>query len=311
MATSIKGYCSDTVTMKKSGSGFPEFYIRGLSVDGNPADWPENMFYDDNDAKVLYAVANDSSNLFICIQVMDLSEQLNLIHGGLTVWVDPKGKKKESCAVNYLFQPVNSENDDVARTETKLPQAQGSNPQSPYAHSNSMQGGTTQSQQGVKKAKPRKFKGTIETSGFAEDYKGEKADEDTLKTFSSALAYDTTGVLIFEAMIPLKAFPVDPRHSKCLSMGFQLNKTSLGSGQSKQGEQPNGSSQHGTNGSGGMSGGGMHGGGMHGSMGGGGGMHGGGGHGGNNHGNNQGNYNPQNDSKSIKIWHKFSLAPAA
>ena len=125
LITPLAGYCIDTISMKKSGSRFPEYYIRGLSVDGNPADWPESMFYDNNDAKVLYAVANDSSHLFICIQVMDMSEQMNLIHGGLTIWVDPKGKKKESCAVNYFFQPVKSENDIVARAETILQPAQG------------------------------------------------------------------------------------------------------------------------------------------------------------------------------------------
>ena len=318
LSTSFNGFCSDTISLKKSGKGFPEFYIRGLSVDGNPADWPESMFYDNNDAKVLYAVANDSSHMFICIQVMDMSEQMNLVHGGLTIWVDPKGKKKETCAVKYFFQPVKSETDNATRAETVLPPAQGNNP-SPNSHANVMQGGSRQLQHGFSKPKPRKFTGTIESSGFVKEYNIEKTAENSDNGFSGALAYDTTGVLIFEAMIPLSAFPVDPRHSKCLSMGFQLNKISIGSGQSNQGEQHKGYSQNGSNGSGGMSGGGMHGGGMGGGMhggmgggmGGGGGMHGGGGHGGYSHGNKSDSDNPQNDSKSIKIWHKFSLAPVA
>ncbi|MEI7727497.1 MAG: hypothetical protein WCK09_20475, partial [Bacteroidota bacterium] len=155
------------------------------------------------------------------------------------------------------------------------------------------------------KQKLQQFTGEIKAGGFKESFNGTIPFEERGKGFQAAIAYDNGGALVIEGCIPLQAFATDPNLSKCLSLGFMIEQKGGGSGErgqqgEMQGNGPPGGMQDDM------------GGGMQGGQDGGNGMGGGRGQGGG-HGDGQGggqhDRNGQQDqSKTFKIWHKFSVA---
>lgn len=70
-------------------------------INGYADEWPETFRYYDGNTMLQFAIANDTSNVYICLKANDAGTQRNLIHAGLNIWLDPKGKKKELTGVVY------------------------------------------------------------------------------------------------------------------------------------------------------------------------------------------------------------------
>ena len=299
-----QGYCDNKANPKKAGTGYPSKFLTGLVIDGNPADWPSGNFYNDNDAKVLYAAANDSTHLYICLQVLDPAEQAVIIHEGVILWLDPRGKKGKDCSVRFTCGPMLHDETTEAVHNSGHPGGvppQGSSPQGAPVQGAHPHG---QHKMAVKPAVQR-FPVAMQITGFRAEFNGNKPYGETGGDFRAAVAYDSTDVLNLEVMIPLSAFQSDPYKGKCLAIGFEIKNPGghSGLGGTHGGSQP-GHQQGGGGGMGGMHGGG---GGMGGMHEGGGGMHGGGMHNGGGPGQHGGN-DSQNEAKTYKIWHKISLA---
>jgi hypothetical protein len=79
-----------------------------VSLDGDPSEWPQPFRYYDGATKLQFAVANDTANLYICLKITDDPTQARLFTAGLTIWVDPKGKKKELMGLVF---PVKGDKD--------------------------------------------------------------------------------------------------------------------------------------------------------------------------------------------------------
>ncbi|HPS73769.1 MAG TPA: hypothetical protein PLD52_05690 [Bacteroidales bacterium] len=254
----------------------PSWYKTDLIIDGSCADWSSRMFYCRFDAKVFYAAANDNSHLFICLQVLDPSEQSAILHDGLVIRLNPEGKKKEACSVQLTCGS---------------PMSMGHGPGAPGSDRPVLRSHAMNSAVGIK------------LEGFREgDHTGVPQDPMD-RDFRAAISTDSTGALIVEVMIPLNAFPKDPWQSDCFCLGFSV--TSSGSGNGADAPPPTMQGDH--QGGGGMPGGnpggsGMQGGGMQGGGPGGRGMQGGG------PGGSPEGMGSQDQSKTYKIWYKFALA---
>ena len=154
------------------------------------------------------------------------------------------------------------------------------------------------------KQKLQQFTGEIKVAGFRDSFNGTVPFEEKGKGFLAAVAYDAGGALVVEGCIPMQAFATNPNLAKCLSLGFTIEQKGGGpGGRGQQGDMhgngPPGGVQEGND-----MGGGMPGGGQGGSQGMGGSRGNGGGQGGGPHDRN----GQQDQSKSFKIWHKFSVA---
>jgi len=310
----VNVFCGDTLRSDTKESKYPFFYKGNYTIDARLSDWPSKMFYDNIEAMLVYAVANDSSRLYFCIQVLDKLEQMNILHEGLTVNIEDNGKKKESGAVSFPYGPVKPyegppsagagerQSQIVAEKASPPPgdhQIQGQ-PQpkgQPPAQGQSVNQGPP-----VLKQKARRFSAGLKLSGFREGIDGIYPPDSAVRGVETALAYDSTGALVIEAAIPLSYFKEDLRTSKYVMLSFVVSSGSGGEGGGHQG------------GSGGLQGMSMNGGGM---SGGGGGMHGGGMHGGGQRGmgNNSSGGPPRDSStpsqaKSYKTGHKFCIATA-
>lgn len=70
-------------------------------INGYADEWPETFRYYDGNTMLQFAIANDTGNVYICLKANDANTQRNLIHAGLNIWLDPKGKKKELTGVVF------------------------------------------------------------------------------------------------------------------------------------------------------------------------------------------------------------------
>ena len=73
----------------------PEFASRWstspIAVDGDYAEWSGQLVRIDTDRSVAFAIANDRSNLYLCLVTRDLDVQTLIERLGFTLWVDPAG----------------------------------------------------------------------------------------------------------------------------------------------------------------------------------------------------------------------------
>jgi hypothetical protein len=72
-----------------------------VTIDGKPDEWPQIFSYYDGNTKLQFAFANDTGNLYVCLKITDDPTQLRLFNGGLGIWIDPKGKKKETVGISF------------------------------------------------------------------------------------------------------------------------------------------------------------------------------------------------------------------
>jgi hypothetical protein len=224
------------VILNTKGSKYPFYYNTDIRIDGRLTDWPSGTFYNSSEANALYAIANDSVRLYFCVQLLEKSAQLNVLHNGLVISITSTGKKKNSCQIYFPYQAVQSNEQIVVKGQQQ----------------------------------PLTFTASLKMEGFNDDINGIFLQDSLSKGVEAAIAYDQTGALVLEMAIPMTDFKEDLRTAKFSTFRFLVN----GKGKSGDAGLPNkeggqGSDKH----SGGKGGGGGSGGmgGKHGGSGGGGG----------------------------------------
>ncbi|MCK9220193.1 MAG: hypothetical protein M0P47_09115 [Bacteroidales bacterium] len=322
--TAIHAAPADSVQTKKSQKGYPSFYHSGFTVDGKLSEWPSKLFYNNTSAQVLYAVANDSRRLYFCVQVLEQSQQMNIIRDGLTFTIEPNGKKKEACSIVFPFGAVRPYKapsdsgsgdrqgrqgmDNMAPPPGDRPDHRQQGPGS-FTQSNDRQGGHGRN---AMTQKSRRFSAGLKLTGFNEGIDGIYPCDSSISGIETALAYDSTGALVIETAFPLSCFKQDLKTMKYISLDFEIKSMEGMSprGGPDGGGRPGGDRPSGGRGGEGMQGGGPGGGmpGGQGSMGGGPGRGQGGGPGGEGPGGQPSGMDSQSQSKTYKISHKFCIA---
>ncbi len=103
----------------------------GITIDGNPAEWPQPFRYYDGATKLQFSLANDTANLYICLKLTDEQAESRLFKTGLNIWIDPKGKKKESMGIVFPIKsernPGEAESHRYSSTDEMDPRVQHSN----------------------------------------------------------------------------------------------------------------------------------------------------------------------------------------
>ncbi|MEQ6166135.1 hypothetical protein AAOE16_02980 [Ekhidna sp. MALMAid0563] len=95
-----------------------------ISVDGSNEDWPHLVHFE-KEAGMLYGVTHDQENLYVLARFYEDDAKRRVISSGLTVWIDPDGKKNREIGVSYPVigsQPKRERNRDVqnSRKEKEL-----------------------------------------------------------------------------------------------------------------------------------------------------------------------------------------------
>jgi YD repeat-containing protein len=245
----------------------------GITIDGKLDDWGDSLRYLNADKHITYSLANDKDNLYMAIRINDYGEQVMVLNAGLTLSVDPRGRKKESFTVTF---PVGQEG---GPTNFGIPRKDNNSNQPEEEHDELVEAELTKLRH-------------VKVTGFS-DIEGTLITTSNTYGIKTALDYDKEGYLVCEAVIPLKFFHADNISKNEWAFNFRIN------GISRPGEQDHeNGGQEGT-GRGGRGGG--FGGGGHGGR--------GGGRGGRSGGFGGGQTEQRGElAKSIDFWEKFYLA---
>src|ERR1700742_2449068 len=72
-----------------------------ITIDGDPKEWGDSLPYYNKDKQINYALANDQDNIYMAIRINDRSQQIRVLRAGLTISIDPHGKKKETFSITF------------------------------------------------------------------------------------------------------------------------------------------------------------------------------------------------------------------
>lgn len=268
---------SHSISKKEKGKKYPSIYRSQIIIDGKANEWADSLFFLNPDAKIRYAVVNDSNNLYLCLKVFDDSQQMKLLRGGMEVWIDPAGKKTEVCGIRY--------------------------PLSTTLNPGSKMGGRSGDPNGIKQLKLLFLLQAkdMELTGFKDGINGLLSNIINKTGVQIVIKLDSTNILIYEAKIPLSDFKSDLTKAEPLSVGFIIK--GMERPKMKDGEDSHGGGMENHEGGGGMGG-----------RYGGGGM---GGHSGGGHSHQEGNRDEGGESgksprqgmfDDTSMWLKLSIA---
>jgi hypothetical protein len=245
-----------------------------VTIDGSLADWGDSLRYHNNEKNLSYTLANDKENLYVVMRFSDRLEQARVLNAGITLSIDPHGKKKETFAMTFPLRYPGS-------------------PAPAFTGRKDDGGDVTKEEREELMRERITTLRSIKMTGF-KDIENEMITTSNTYGIKAAIDYDAAGNLVCEAAIPLKFFHADDIPKNEWAFNFKIN----GLQKTERGNQ-GGDTQGGGRGSrGGMGGGG-------GGMGGGRGGRGGGMRGGNSTGSDA---DRSEIFKSIDFWGKFQLA---
>jgi hypothetical protein len=261
-----------------------------ISIDGDIKDWGDSLRYYNPEKKINYAIANTKDTLYMAIRVNDRSEQLRILKAGITISIDPKGKKRETYSITF---PLNTKSGSGSLADIDKNPAPGDV--------------TQQDRDQLMRERLTSLRG-IKVTGF-KDVEEEMITTSNTYGFQAAVNYDDNNYLVCEAAIPMSFFHAEAFQKNEWAFNFKINglqqKIHTKAGDE---DEPNGGGHSGRGGNGGTGEGGMGGSNMGGSGMGGGGHRSGKG-GGSSHGNGTG-YDERHNVllNSEDFWEKFYLA---
>jgi len=208
--------------------------------DGKLLEWPSEKFTADNETRIKYAIDNDSRNLYIAMLVPDYATQMKMMRTGMTVYIDLKGKKKESRGIEFPVKPDRGQ--DFTPTEGPRPaRSEGEEQNASKREANRLM---MRNSMAIKQLNTIKFFGFGETESVQQVL-------DVPGSIQVAYKCDTTEAMEIEYCIPLSLLgDAASLHQKLISIGCKIHAMEMRSG-----------GFGGGSGMGGMSGGGMRGGG--------------------------------------------------
>jgi hypothetical protein len=219
-----------------------------ITIDGKATEWKIPLDYFDDKTKLNFTVTNDKNNLYFCVRATENETQKGIIRSGMQIWIDTTGGKKNQVGIQF---PI------IERgTNTQEASSKHSDSYESSESSTSMDNMTTANN--LKKH----YKGIgkeIKLTGFVNAANG-LAQVPNTYGINACLNWDTNGIMIYEACIPLGTFYKNSLSlsdsNKVIGISFIVSESQKNNGGGGEG----GSHGHG---GGGMGGGGMHGGGGH------------------------------------------------
>ncbi|WP_205589792.1 hypothetical protein [Mucilaginibacter celer] len=249
-----------------------------INIDGSIKEWGDSLRYYNDEKKLNYALANDKDYLYAAIRVTQRFDQMKVLHAGITLTIDPKGKKKDTFMLTFPLSAPDEKLDfpKTVTDNTEITQADRDE---------------------LMRERITKLR-YIKVVGF-KDIDGDMITTSNTYGIKTAINYDADGNLIYEAAIPLSFFHAgNDAFKNEWAFNFKINGFQRPTG---------GGTGEGDRDGGGFGGGGR--GGRGGGMGGGRGGR-GGGRGGMGGGMGRGQMSGGNGeiSKAVDFWEKFYLA---
>lgn len=76
-----------------------------ISIDGNKEDWEGKLtFFEDE--KAALGIVNNNDHLYLCLVTNDQTKINQLLHGNLTIWLDPQSSDGQTFGIQYPIQKM-------------------------------------------------------------------------------------------------------------------------------------------------------------------------------------------------------------
>ena len=179
---------------------YPSVYKEGVIVNGNSQEWESTLFGFNENARVNYAVVNDSAALYVCVRVADEPQQMKALTNGMEIRFNSKGKKKAEANLQF---PIGMKMNQALRRDRKTTH---------LMYLLQMQ--------------------DMDLAGFREGINGFQKIKSGKSGITVALNWDSANVMVYEVRIPFQSFATDVRNAEPLSVGIVIK----GAIKPKQGE---------------------------------------------------------------------------
>lgn len=70
-------------------------------ADGKSAEWPHPFGFYNSETKLMFAIANDETNLYLCFETIDETAQMKIMKAGMKVNIVTKGKGKHNASIEF------------------------------------------------------------------------------------------------------------------------------------------------------------------------------------------------------------------
>ncbi|HXC06807.1 MAG TPA: hypothetical protein VNZ86_18745 [Bacteroidia bacterium] len=273
-------------------------------ADGNPQEWEIPLRFYDGKSKLAYTISNDLENLYICIRMTEDASQVKVMKAGMQIWIDTTGGNKQTTGILFPQRPPESSDAGSRSSGSESDGGERRKSNEGGGESGNRSGGNRSPNMAKMRSSFQKDYKEMMLTGFKAPARGSVPLHNDLGIQLGinwdANKYDSSYIMIYEAIIPFRTF----YHNKLSSadslrnIGITIQVNALSRPASPGGSHGGGGNR---GGGGGMGGGGMRGGGM----GGGGGGHRGGGGG----ARPAEPANPLYESNTVKMRMQLSLHP--
>jgi hypothetical protein len=82
-------------------------WASGVKVDGKHNEWENSFKATNKSTNLTYTLANDAKNLYLAIQSKDLTNNNKIMLGGITLTVNPSGKKSDKEIFKVIYPVIN------------------------------------------------------------------------------------------------------------------------------------------------------------------------------------------------------------
>lgn len=98
-----------TITQAQKLSDVQEVSVwaSAVKVDGKHNEWENNFKATNKSTNLTYTLANDAKNLYLAIQSKDVTNNNKILLGGITLTVNPSGKKNDKEGFKVTYPVIN------------------------------------------------------------------------------------------------------------------------------------------------------------------------------------------------------------
>lgn len=103
LAFSVTGYAQKLPDVQATGLYAPA----GIRADGKSTEWNDSFQALNKRTNIYYTIANDDNNLYVAIKSTDAANNTKIMAGGITLSINPDGKKKEKESITLTYPVIN------------------------------------------------------------------------------------------------------------------------------------------------------------------------------------------------------------
>jgi hypothetical protein len=227
-------------------------WASAVKVDGKHNEWENSFKATNKSTNLTYTLANDAKNLYLAIQSKDLTNNNKIMLGGITLTVNPSGKKSDKESFKVIYPVINRQRGFGGASSSSVTVSSPSGGSGATTVVRGMPGGAggfgrfqdmspaqrDSLQRAIARTQLASAK-EIKVFGFKDipDSLISIYNEYSIKTLASI---SDEGVFMYEASIPLELLEMSADNPKEFSYNIKLNGLQINFGGFSGGGRPGG-----------------------------------------------------------------------